>query len=88
MRNALDTVAVMGGETLDDAWWSTADVARFCDISAGTVRAYLASGRLPEPERRVGRTLLWRPETIRAWQAARPGQGSRTDLRRSEEPNL
>ncbi|NEG96850.1 hypothetical protein GFD17_08835 [Bifidobacterium sp. SMB2] len=34
-----------------------------------------ASAGLPEPDVLVGRTKGWKPETIDAWLANRPGQG-------------
>ncbi|MCI1935681.1 MAG: hypothetical protein LKJ44_04215 [Bifidobacteriaceae bacterium] len=33
--------------------------------------------RLPEPDALIGRTRGWKPETIDAWNAQRPGHGGR-----------
>ncbi|OZG51761.1 hypothetical protein PSRA_0841 [Pseudoscardovia radai] len=35
----------------------------------------LGNYRLPEPDAYIGRTRGWRPETIDAWNASRPGRG-------------
>ncbi|KAA1248671.1 hypothetical protein F0Q45_19360 [Mycobacterium simiae] len=55
-------------------------------LAHGTVRRYHAEGRLPQPDGELTdgadiRHLGWLPETVDNWQ--RPGQGARTDLRRS-----
>lgn len=42
----------------------------------------LSRYRLPEPDATIGGTRGWLPETVDAWQAARPGRGARTDLAR------
>jgi len=38
-------------------------------------REYLERYGFPEPDGMIGRTPWWRPETIDAWAANRPGQG-------------
>ena len=48
--------------------------------SVRTVETYRAHGRLPEATM-VGRTPTWTRAQIDQWQATRPGQGARTDLR-------
>jgi predicted DNA-binding transcriptional regulator AlpA len=58
--------------TLPDDWWSTEDVATYLGVAASTVRAYLTRDQMPKADRRIGRTLLWRPETIQTWHAGRP----------------
>ena len=59
---------------------TVAQVAEYLGLSIRTVETYRADGRLPEPTM-VGRTPTWTRAQIDAWQAARPGQGARTDLR-------
>ena len=59
---------------------TVADVARYLSLSVRTVEAYRRDGRLPEATM-VGRTPTWTRAQIDAWQANRPGQGARTDLR-------
>ena len=65
---------------MPDEWWTVKDVAAFLEITPGSVRHYL---RLRKPEgnpfpvedRRFGATLVWRPETVMAWNERRPGRG-------------
>ena len=59
---------------------TTDEVAERVGISTSTWSAYVSRGHAPPADLRVGRTPLWRVETIRSWQAARPGRGARTDL--------
>ena len=60
---------------------TVAQVAEHLGLSVRTVEAYRRDGRLPEATM-VGRTPTWTRAQIDAWQATRPGQGARTDLRR------
>ena len=66
------------------AWNATvmtvAQVAEHLGLSVRTVETYRAHGRMPEATM-VGRTPTWTREQIDQWQATRPGQGARTDLR-------
>ena len=54
-------------------------------VTAGTWRGYVARGQAPSAVRRIGREPLYDEDTIRAWIAARPGQGARTDRRRRRQ---
>lgn len=56
---------------LPDDWWTVGEVATFLGVKRTTLSAYLARGQMPPPDRRFGRTLAWRPETIRDWRAGR-----------------
>nr|DAQ80091.1 MAG TPA: Pyocin activator protein PrtN [Caudoviricetes sp.] len=60
---------------MSDEQLAVPEVAARLGLAVATVRAYRLEGRLPEPDGMVGRTPWWRPETIDAWQAARPGRG-------------
>ena len=57
------------------------DVAERIGVQPGTIRAYSKIGMLPEPDAYTGagsRAVRgWLPETIDAWNAARPGKGGR-----------
>ena len=57
-----------------------ADVAAHLNLSLRTVQDYRLDGRMP-PATMVGRTPTWTRAQIDQWQATRPGQGARTDLR-------
>ena len=59
---------------------TVAQVAEHLGLSVRTVETYRAHGRMPEATM-VGRTPTWTREQIDQWQATRPGQGARTDLR-------
>jgi hypothetical protein len=63
----------------DDApdlnWWTISDAADFCGITDQTWRTYVARGQAPAPDVRIGGKPLWRPATVRAWQASRRGAG-------------
>lgn len=62
--------------TLPDDWWTTEDVATFLGVTTSTIRAYIARRQMPEPDRRIGRMMLWKPASIRAWHETRPRRRS------------
>ena len=62
-----------------DEWWTTDDVATYAQITAGTIRAYVARHQMPEPER-IGRSLVWRPDVIRAWRPRGEVQDTSPDV--------
>jgi predicted DNA-binding transcriptional regulator AlpA len=62
-------------------WWTTADVLAFLEtagtpISRATWAAYVSRNQAPAPDRTFGRSPVWRPDAVRAWQASRPRRGS------------
>ena len=59
----------------DDSMLTVRDVAARLGLAVSTVQTYRRDGRLPDPDGYLWRTPWWRPETIDAWQAARPGRG-------------
>lgn len=64
---------------------TTAQAAEVAGVAESTWRAYVARGQAPAADGRIdGRTPIWRPETVEAWLAARPGRGGRTP--RGTEP--
>jgi hypothetical protein len=68
-----------GGPT---AWWTRDDVVAYladvgAPLAADTWSGYVARGQAPAPGRHLGRTPLWDPAEVRAWQAARRGRGWR-----------
>jgi len=54
-------------------------------VAADTWSGYVSRGQAPAPARRVGRTPLWDPAEVRAWQAARRGRGWRASTADQEE---
>ena len=61
---------------------SLSEVANLIGVAPDTAKGYLREGRLPPPDAMTGRTRGWLKQTILDWNAARPGQGAREDLRR------
>jgi predicted DNA-binding transcriptional regulator AlpA len=68
-------------DTPDLDWWTTSDAAEYCGMSDQTWRTYISRGQAPAPDVRIGGKPLWRPATVREWQAARPGRGWRLGKR-------
>ena len=62
-------------DTLPDDWWTSEQVASHLGVSSSTIRAYLARDQMPPPDRKMGPLSLWRPDTIREWDASRPRRG-------------
>lgn len=60
-----------------------AAVAERIDVRAVTVRGYLRTGHIPPPDGRLGRSPWWWETTIEEWEATRPGQGARVDIRKA-----
>lgn len=66
---------------LPSDWWTTEDVLAYLSsagapISRATWSAYVTRGQAPAPDRTFGRSPVWLPDSVRAWQAARPRRGS------------
>jgi len=43
------------------------DLVALLGVSRRLLERERSAGRLPKPDRTIGRVLLWRPETIREW---------------------
>ena len=56
---------------MTERYLSMTEVAERLGITKGALARY----RLPDPDALIGRTRGWLPETIDAWNAARPGRG-------------
>lgn len=48
-------------------WWGIRDVAAYTQVTPSTVSSRLHSGAMPQPDRRNGRSPLWKPATIVSW---------------------
>lgn len=62
------------------------EAAERLGIGVGTFNSYLHKGLLPEPDALLGSTTArpargWLPETIDAWNMARPGRGRVSKVR-------
>ena len=59
---------------------TTDDVARLAGVKPSSIRRYRTRDSIPEPDRYVGRTPVWRRETVEQWLRDRPKPGRpRTD---------
>lgn len=56
---------------------SVQSVADLAGLTVRSVSSYLARGAMPEPDYRVGKSPLWKTETIERWLEGRPGKGWR-----------
>ncbi len=56
-------------------WWTTTDVARYLGISVSAVTNYRKRKQMPQPDKTIGRTRMWRPIRIITWHAGRPRPG-------------
>jgi predicted DNA-binding transcriptional regulator AlpA len=70
----IDTVAGVTSPLGPD-WWGVRQVAKFLGVQETTVRSWVSRQRMPEPDGHVGRTPVWRAETIRGWARNRPRKG-------------
>ena len=50
---------------------SASELAERIGVSPNTIKRYV----LPEPDAVIGKVRGWLPETVDAWNAARPGSG-------------
>ena len=67
------------GAELPTDWWTASDCAAYLGISRSTWTAYVSREQAPEPDRRIGRTAVWRPATVTKWAEGRPRAGRRGD---------
>jgi len=65
----------VANDELPEDWWTTNDVAAYLGISQSTIRSYVARQQMPAPDRHIGRTAVWKPDTIRTWHEDRPRVG-------------
>lgn len=61
---------------------SAREAAGYCGKSIRTWRSWDAAGRVPRPIR-IGRSVLWRAEELKAWIAAGCPRRSDWEMRRS-----
>jgi hypothetical protein len=47
--------------------WGLADLAALTGLSRRTLERERSAGRLPRPDLKVGKRVLWKPETIHFW---------------------
>jgi len=59
---------------------TVSDIAERIGVTPKTWTSWVARGKAPAPDYRLGRTPGWEPATIDEWIQRRPGRGARTDL--------
>ena len=47
--------------------WGLKEISALTGLSSRHLQRELAAGKMPKPDLRIGRRVLWRPETIRRW---------------------
>jgi predicted DNA-binding transcriptional regulator AlpA len=62
---------------------SRTEIAQRIGVKPGALSRY----KLPPPDATIGYVRGWLPASIDQWQAQRPGQGARTDLKASPRPS-
>jgi predicted DNA-binding transcriptional regulator AlpA len=70
----IDTVAGVISPLGSD-WCGVRQVAKFLGVQEATVRSWVSRQRMPEPDGHVGRTPVWRGDTVREWARNRPRKG-------------
>lgn len=68
---------MLSSDDPDDPYLEITDIADHLGLKVVSVRRYISRGVLPEADRRVGRSPLWKRSTITAWERSRPGHGWR-----------
>lgn len=54
----------------------------------GVTRSTLRTYKFIDPDVKIGNVSGYWPESVDAWNAARPGQGARVDLRETRKPPI
>jgi hypothetical protein len=63
-------------DAVPDNMLTSDEAAARVGVTAASWRSYVARGDGPKPDGHLGRTPWWKPETVDAWKASRPGQGA------------
>jgi predicted DNA-binding transcriptional regulator AlpA len=51
----------------DKLVWGWDDITALTGLSRRLLERQLSAGKMPRPDLRVGRRVLWRPSTIKSW---------------------
>ncbi len=60
-----------------DGYLTSEDLATRLGVKRESIYRMRTRGDLPDPDDTIGRTPVWKTDTITAWEADRPGQGWR-----------
>jgi len=52
-------------------WLTISDIAEATGLKVDTINKYRTRNTLPEPDSKIGRTPVWKRETIETWNALR-----------------
>ena len=53
-------------------WLTISEIAEVTGLKVDTINKYRTRATLPEPDFVIGRTPVWKRETIESWNALRP----------------
>jgi len=53
-------------------WLTNTDIAKLTGLKIETLYKYRERNTLPKPDKYIGRTPVWKSETIEQWQSNRP----------------
>ena len=53
-------------------WLTISEIAEVTGLKVDTINKYRSRNTLPDPDSVVGRTPIWKRETIDSWNALRP----------------
>lgn len=60
-----------------DGYLTSEQLANRLGVARESIHRYRTRGDIPEPDEIVGRSPVWKIETIERWEAVRPGHGWR-----------
>ena len=52
-------------------WLTNTDIAELTGLKVETLHSYLSRNTLPKPDKYMGRTQVWKTETINQWASDR-----------------
>lgn len=52
-------------------WLTISDIAEATGLKVDTINKYRTRNTLPEPDSKIGRTPVWKRDTIETWNALR-----------------
>jgi predicted DNA-binding transcriptional regulator AlpA len=52
-------------------WLTNTDIAKLTGLKVQTLHTYRSRNTLPEPDKYMGRTPVWKSETIKNWASSR-----------------
>lgn len=56
-----------GEESVEALLWRKGDLVVRLGLSERTLDRMISARKFPRPDKRLGRLVFWRPETVRSW---------------------